>query len=322
LARPLEVFLAVVAICVILLTASSLGVFQQLQQYVAPPKPKPVEPFVGNVKLTWYCYNSFDGSQKAATIEYYRERAGAYSKIGAGNITIYMTPEDRGVLYAKISSSGAYVDDNKIVEASAGLIPTVTYIDIDNDGYLDHVFKLYLTKQRVPVPEGQTPEVVLLAYSMPRDTAIALNTPADLTGIGISPVDKYINWKLVFSSTNKAIKIVDVEVAVNSTAADTDIELKQLATFFGTFSEDKIEWQSANQRWLIDLGLPAKTEPNGILAAYKEGINPDFAYITAKFRCHFDGVGTDAYEVTLKVTYITETGTKGTISDTVLMSAA
>jgi len=173
-----------------------------------------------------------------------------------------------------------------VQSANPDYIVGVSYEDVNGDGYPDHVFRLSFTTANVKAPAGVTPKIALFTYGIPLDSAIDFNSPADITGIGTAPKDVYVNWKLVWSAVDKGIKAIELYIYTNVTD-ETEIQLVQLASVFGTFDRTRITFEGVNKRWVIRIPVEVKDEPRALLLKYPEGANPDFAYFTAKFRLTF-----------------------------------
>jgi len=295
--------------------------YPQIQEAIVAPPPPEVEvvpPYSGPIKFTIYTRNSFKtASQLSLTCEWYRKTETGWFNIGSGNMTITLMPADEGVIYLRVYSSSNYVDDNLILGANSYYIKAVEYEDANGDGYLDHMFRLFLTEENVKAPQGVTPEISLIMYGMPLDGTAAFNSPSNILSIGTSPVDKYVNWKIVFSGDNKAIKAIELYIATNASDT-TEINVVQVASVFGTFGADRITWEAVNKRWYIYLeeGRILSKEPEGKLLAYKSGMNPDFAYFTVKIHCTFASTGT-AYYVTITMRIIKPDNSIRTITDKV-----
>ena len=304
-------FLAVVAIAALLVFAV---VYYAQLAVTPPPAPEVIEPYVGQVSAYVYTQSSFKPETLTGiTAKWYRMIDTTYSYMGSGNMTLQLTKQDNGVVVIVPESSTAYIDDQLVLDGLAWASATLSYADVDNDGYLEHAFKMTLTEENIFAPTGQTPVMNVFIYGVPYDSSISLNSPSDVSGIGTGLKTVYVTWKLVWSDTDKGVKIGKIEIATNAT--DSQLKVIQLSSVLGTYSSDAMSFSTSDKTWTVDIGVTKVLEPYGILLKYAEGDNPDFAYFTFKFETNFSTE--DAFYVTLKITIIEPDGSKTTLTDTV-----
>jgi len=293
--------------------------------YVPVPPKVEGEPYIGPISVTAYTRDSLTGGGATITPEFYRLVDGEYEKIISGNATINLLTGDKGTIYLVLESSSYYIDDSRVKDANKEYVRSVTYADADNDGYLEHIFKMYFTDEKgyrgyITAPAGATPSLVLYCYGINCDTGIDFNSPSDVSGIGTAPTHSYVTWKFVWSAADRGVKLVKLYVATNATSED-EIKLVQVDSVLGAFGVDKITWESANQRWVVDITVKEATEPYGKLLYYKTGENPDEEYFTCKFWTAF-GATTNAFTVTITAEAIKPDHTTLKFDDTVQLIKA
>jgi len=317
------------AIIGFLLILAILGIafYEQIQILlgVKPPVPPPPirpEEFTGKLELSVKTRSVFEPETTLAiTPRWYRELpTGVYEYLETGNVTLTLEAPDKGILYLHVSSSANYIDDLATLEANKFYLDPdepLLYIDINEDGYLDHVYKFFFNVENVKKEAGVTPLVTVRIYGIPYDTAIAWNTPSDLSGIGTAPTTVYVHWRLVWGGENRGIKILRLGVETNATD-ETEIKLAELRSIIGRFYWRKQIEELENKRWDINLALKEEYEPYAILVKYEEGMDPQFAYFSAVFEMNFET--STAFSVKIVADIIKPDGTIATISDEVILS--
>jgi len=289
--RDVAIIFIVVGLLVVALYPQLYQLVTKQPYGVPTPTPTPTptlaEAYVGPVKFVCYTRNAFKTENALAlTPSWYRKTETGWFSIGSGNMTVTLQTGDKGVLYLMPYAAANYVKDSLVKEANKEYITGVEYVDIDDDGYLEHMFKMVLTKDNVKSPAGTTPELSLIAYGIPFDSTLKWNTPSNITSIGTAPVDKYINWKMVWSAVDKGAKVLRLKFVTNATDND-EIDLVLLDSVLAKYGSDKIDWEGVNKQWVIDLDLEEESEAYAKLLEYKEGMNDAFAYFTAKIHCTF-----------------------------------
>jgi len=319
-----EVFLIVAVISLVTLLTYDIW----SPYFIKPPAPKAPTPWVGSLQLVVYTQTATTPRTTISiTPQWYRYVADSWFNVGSGNMTVNLQVQDQGILYMVLESTSCYIDDELVKQAnSAFLVPgeEVQYIDVDNDGYLEHVFKLKFTEENLGATIGQatTPQAGIYAYGWIYDSGIAFNSPANQTGIGTSPTDVYINWKLSWSAQNRAIKVYQLYIVTNATTED-EIKVTQISSVLGTFSGTAIQWQETQQRWWVSqtaLGVTQEDEPHALFIQYPREQNPDFAYFNVKVHCDFVSAST-CYSLTIYLKIVTPSGGTSTISSTVTLTS-
>jgi len=286
------------------------GYYWLTQMIQRPEQPTVARPYSGPVDLTVYTSNSFNVTERISlTVYWYKYRMGVYQYIGTGNTSITLEEADHGTLYMVVKGgSDYYVDDAKIMANT--YVNTITYVDIDEDGYKEHVFEVFLPYTIKPDVDV-VPEVSFSVYGIPVDDSITLNSPSDITVSGVG--EEYINWKLIWSDRNLAIKIAYIYITTNATDT-SEIDVRRVDSVIGTFAP---EWNEAQQRWYV-YGTSNIEEVDAKLVAYKRGMNPDFAYFTVILKYRNLSA---AYSLTIHIRIVLPDNSYLDLTDTVVISA-
>jgi len=242
---------------------------------------------------------------------------GGWMLLGSGSATIEVTPQDLGYVYAvvKIPAGQSYYVDAAQTKQMNPRVASVSYEDVDNDGYKEFTFRFSMAD--IPKPGSGNPTVTFYPYFLAYEKP-AISAPADITGVGTAAVDKYIEWYLSFTNTKKAYGIVKVEFAINTTDT-TKIQLSQMnIPGVGYLTGDQFGAPykgTSSLTWTYTIGA------NLYQADYiKYGSNQlnkfDF---TTKVKCQL--AAGDTIQATITIYGITVTGTLETITDTVNISA-
>jgi len=175
--------------------------------------------------------NSLDiAASLAEATDYYLywfgKRPGGWIQLGKGDATVELTNADQGYIYAVVeipSGKDYYVDFAK-TQLNNPRVASVSYEDVDDDGYKEFVFQIDMSN--IPKPASGNPSVYfypyLLAYQKP-----TINSPSDISGIGTAAATEYVEWYLTFANEKKAYGIIKVEFSVNTTDT-TKVQLSRM----------------------------------------------------------------------------------------------
>jgi hypothetical protein len=269
-------------------------------------------------------YNTLDistaystGTGGAYTLYWYAFRSG-WILLGTNDQTVELTEFDGGYLYAvpkPASGQSLYVDWSE-TKAKNPRVESVSYEDVDNDGYKDFVFKINMGN--IPKPTTGNPSLYFYPYFLAYEKP-TINTPADLTSLGTSKVTKYIEWYVYFTNAKKAFAITKIDIVVNTTDT-TKVTIKSVAVpGMGSISGDMF-------------GSPMKGT-NTLTYSYQFGSNLYNAYYITypanalnKFyftnEIDIDLETGDVLSYTITIYGLNVDGSMTTITDTVLLKAA
>lgn len=264
-------------------------------------------------------YDSLDISsvltENSAYHCYWYAYRGGWLMLGKGDsATIELTEADGGYVHAviKLPSGQNYYVDWSETKAKNPRVESVSFEDVDNDGYKDFIFKLNMAN--IPKPATGNPKInfypYFLAYEKP-----TLNAPSDITGLTPNTLTtKYIEWYVYYANVRKAFEITKVEIVVGTTDT-TKIQLKSVAIpGIGVVSGDSFGTPlkgTSTLTWTYTIGSNLY---NALAIKYPANTLNKF-YFTTEVQCLLGSNETIA--VTITIYGLTPTGTLTTLTDTV-----
>jgi hypothetical protein len=308
---------------------------------IAPEKPptggQPPTGFVysGNLKVNLNCYSVYDDSAITPTNIvfklYHADGSTLFgTRVGAGSdyITGQVLDSDRGTLYLAIDHAAttiAYVDDVK-TDAATGYLTAMAPKDIDQDGILEHYFKVDLSSL-TPLQAGETQkEITFSIYMLNADvtglgiSAITNPSSADLSGTSF--IDLYATDYITGVTQGTGFKIVRVELTTPNAGNNSYVDNGQVKNVWVSIQGDSQtvykwtspSWQSSASRFLVWEATDVTQEVYGNKILYDRNMgSTDVGKITV----HIQGANWAqgaVWNPTVKITYINPAGTIGTIS--------
>jgi hypothetical protein len=269
-------------------------------------------------------YNTLDvsttyttGTSGAYNLYWYAFRGG-WILLGTNDQTVELTEFDGGYLYAvpKIASGQSIYVDWSETKAKNPRVESVSYEDVDNDGYKDFVFKINMGN--IPKPTTGNPSLYFYPYFLAYEKP-TISTPSDLTGLGTSKVTKYVEWYVYFTNAKKAFAITKIELVVNTTDT-TKVTIKSVAVpGMGSISGDMFgsPLKGTNTlTWSYQIGSNLY---NAHYITYPANVLNKF-YFTNELDIDLD-TG-DVLSYTITIYGLNVDGSLTTLTDTVLLKAA
>ena len=249
---------------------------------------------------------------------WFGKRPGGWIQLGKGDATVELTDADQGYIYAVVeipSGKDYYVDFAK-TQLNNPRVASVSYEDVDDDGYKEFVFQIDMSN--IPKPASGNPSVYfypyLLAYQKP-----TINSPSDISGIGTAAATEYVEWYLTFANEKKAYGIIKVEFSVNTTDT-TKVQLSRMnIPGIGYLTGDQFgtPYKGADSlTWTYEIGSNLY-EANYITYGTNQLNKFEF---TTELTCQL--ASSDVIEATITIYGITPTGVMETITDSVVLSEA
>jgi len=179
---------------------------------------------------------------------------------GDDDIQGQVLTEDAGILYLSVDHVATviyYTDDAESGE-STGYLTALPPKDVDDDGTLEHYFKVDLTTL-APLAAGETQkEVTLNLYAMQTDvtgldiTSISQASSADLSGS--TYLDLYATAYVAAVTQGDGFKLVRVELTMPDSANETyyeDGKVKNVWVQVGDYKWTVLSWQPGQDRFLV-----------------------------------------------------------------------
>ncbi|MEM3875272.1 MAG: hypothetical protein QXU45_09110 [Candidatus Bathyarchaeia archaeon] len=283
--------------------------------------PSPVG-VVGMFDVDAKGYNTLDISttyvENTAFHCYWYGYRGGWIMLGKGQTTVELIEQDGGYLYAvvkPIAGQALYVDWSE-TKAKNPRVESVSFEDVDNDGYKDFIFKLNMAN--IPKPATGNPKMLFYPYFLAYEKP-SINTPSDLTGCGTAKVIKYVEWYLYFTNPRKAFAISKIEITINTTDV-TKVTIKSVAVpGGGTLSGDMLGAPLRGVNSLTYTYTFGTNLYNALYLKYPANVLNKF-YATNELELDLESGDVLSYTITF--TGITVDGSVTTITDTVLIKAA
>jgi len=279
---------------------------------------------VGMFDMKTKGYNSLDistvyspGTSGAYDVFWYALRGG-WILLGTNEQTIELTEFDGGYVYAVVkikAGQSLYVDWSE-TKAKNPRVESVSYEDVDNDGYKDFVFKINMGN--IPKPTTGNPSLYFYPYFLAYEKP-TINTPADLTDLGTSKVTKYVEWYVYFANVKKAFAITKIELVVVNTTDTTKVTIKSVAVpGVGSISGDMFGAPlkgTSTLTWTYQFG---NNLYNAVYIKYPQNVLNKF-YFTNEL--DIDLEADDVLSWTITIYGLNVDGSLTTITDTVLLKA-
>lgn len=246
---------------------------------------------------------------------------------GSDDITGEVFASDQGILYLSVDHNGTtiYYTLDQESEDAGTYLTALTPKDVDDDGILDHYFKVDITNLS-PLAAGETQkEITINLYTLDADvtdlaaTSQLNGTSADLSDT--SYLDLYATGYLSGISEGDGFKFVRVELTMPDSGNETYVNdgmVKNVWVSLGygkdkTYKWDSMLWQPGQDRFLAWEATDIAEEVYARSIIYERGAGDTFA----SYQVHIQGANFDAgavWKPTVKITYISPAGVLGTIS--------
>uniref|UniRef100_A0A6H1ZWR8 Uncharacterized protein n=1 Tax=viral metagenome TaxID=1070528 RepID=A0A6H1ZWR8_9ZZZZ len=328
---PLVTLLIILGIAVLLLTPTGQNLIQSLFK---PPEVPGVPPtgyvYSGNLKVNLAEYNVADDSAAVTTgivaKIWHADQATLFGTVtmdGTDSITGQVDRADNGILYLSIDHAATvifYTLDTK-TDAVTTMLTAMTPKDIDNDGVLEHYFKLDVTSLS-PLVAGETQkEITVNMYFMGADVTgldwTATINPSSAALSGASYVDLTAEGYLTAVTELYGFKIVRVELTMPTAGNETYVEDGKVKNVWVQIMDYKwtvLSWQPGQDRYLVWEASDVTQEVNGKDILYAK--NAGTTWCT--YKVHIQGANFAALAIwnpTLKITIIDPAGTISTVSE-------
>ena len=248
---------------------------------------------------------------------WFGKRPGGWIQLGKGDATVELTDADQGYIYAvvEVPSGVNYYVDFARTQLNNPRVASVSYEDVDNDGYKEFVFQIDMSN--VPKPASGNPSIYFypyfLAYQKP-----TINSPSDISSIGTAAATEYVEWYLTFANEKKAYGIIKVELSVNTTDT-TKVQLSRMnIPGIGYLTGDQFgtPYKGTNSlTWTYEIGSNLY-EANYITYGTNQLDKFEF---TTELTCQL--ASGDHIQATITIYGITPAGVMETITDSVVLSA-
>ena len=160
------------------------------------------------------------------TCAWYGIRSGGSVPLGTGDVTVEVTEEDAGYTYGivKVVSGQSYYVDYAGTLLKNQRAKSVSYSDIDGDGYKEFTFKFSMAD--IPKVGAGNPTVYFYPYFFAYQKP-TLSNLSNVTAIGTAEVTQYIEDYLYFASVRKAWALVRITISL-TTVDTTKMQLGHL----------------------------------------------------------------------------------------------
>jgi len=288
--------------------------------------------YSGNLKVNLIMYDLYDDSQVTptdiVTKIWHKDQKTLFGSVtmdGTDEISGQVLPEDEGILYVSVDHEATtiyYVLDAQS-ESATGFLTALTPRDVDDDGVLEHYYKLDLT-WLTPLEAGETQkEITINFYALDADvTGLDIVSQLNATSSdfsGSSYVDAIAEGYISGVSEGDGFKIVRVELTMPNAANESYVEdgkVKNVWVQLGDYKWTVLQWQPGQDRYLVWEATDVTQEVYGKVLFYERGAGTTWC----KYIVHIQGANFGAgasWVPTLKITYIDPSGTIGTISQVI-----
>ena len=145
----------------------------------------------------------------------------AFQSLGSvpsgGTLSANLAPNANGIIYAEVgpqSGQSLYVDTALTMARNTPYIQGWTYQPVDNTNTNHFVFKL--NTAGIPVASGITPTFTFYPYFIAY-SAVTLSTPTNITDVGTSSVNEFVQWTTSLATVNTGAEITEAILTVNNT---------------------------------------------------------------------------------------------------------
>jgi len=296
----------------------------------------PEEPYIysGNLKVNLNTYDLYDDATQdpndAVDIKIFHADKStvfgtATSLDGTDSITGQVFESDQGILYLMVdhdTGTTEYYLDQKTDEVNAYLT-AASPEDLDDDGVLEHVWKLDVSSLS-PLQGGETQkEITLNLYCMPADVTgldwTAVINPSDSGLSGSSYVDLTAEGYMTGVTEGTGFKVVRVELTMPNSGNETYVEDGKVKNVWVQIGDDKwtvLTWQPGQDRFLVWEATDVTQEVYGKTYFYEK--NAGTTWLT--YNVHIQGANFASGAVwnpTLKITIINPAGTVSTVTESI-----
>lgn len=309
-----------------------------LQRFLQPEQVAPGVPpqyiYSGNLKINLNTYDLYDDTiqdpNDAVDVKIFH--ADGFTVFGTAtlldgtdSITGQVFPHDQGILYLAVdhdTGTTEYYLDSKTDEVNVYLI-AMSPRDIDDDGVLEHYWKLDVTSL-TPLQAGETQkEITLNLYCMPADvtgldwTSVLNPSSPDLSTSAYQ--DLTAEGYMSGVSEGYGFKVVRVELTMPNTGNETYVEdgkVKNVWVQIGTDKWTVLSWQPGQDRFLVWEATDVTQEVYGKTYFYTKNAGTTWL----RYYVHIQGANFAAGAVwnpTLKITVIDPAGTISTVTESI-----
>jgi len=235
---------------------------------------------------------------------------------GDDDISGQVLPEDKGILYLGVDHVATVIYYTLDTESATGYVTALSPKDWDDDGMLEHYFKVDVSSF-APLAAGETQrEVTLNLFAMQTDVTglnlvgVANATSADLSGA--TYLDLYATAYVDGVTLGDGFKMVRVELTMPDSANETyyeDGKVKNVWVQVGEYKWTTLSWQPGQDRFLVWEATDVTQEVYGKPILYDKNMGAtDVGEITV----HIKGanfVASAFWNPTVKLTFIDPAGT-------------
>ena len=164
---------------------------------------------------------SYTYSTNIATTLFTNPTGNAFQSLGpipsGGTLVTNLPPNANGIIYAEVSAQSGqnyYVDTALTMARNTPYIQGWTYQPVDNTNTNHFVFKL--NTAGIPVASGITPTFTFYPYFIAY-SAVTLATPANITAVGTSSVNEFVQWTTSLATVNTGAEVTEAIITVNNT---------------------------------------------------------------------------------------------------------
>jgi hypothetical protein len=151
--------------------------------------------------------------------------SGAYDPASTNYYTSKAVDNGFAWIMVQVPSGQAFYVDYGKMRASDSYISSMMFTDVDGDGKPDFVFQYDLRNH--DIPSSGYPVVAFTSYLMTYDSSFTgYNTGSNVTGIGGTTTEKYVESYLALSAEKKAVAMYQFRIKVNTTD-DTRVKLEK-----------------------------------------------------------------------------------------------
>lgn len=302
---------------------------------VVPETGKEKEKYIysGNLRVNLMIYNVYDDSPLNPDDDVIikilhadgKTLFGTASGLGSQNyITGQVLESDRGILYLVVDHETG-TTEYFLDEKTAAVNPYLTALsprDVDNDGILEHIWKLDVSSL-TPLQGGETyKEITLNLYAMVCDVtglsfASTIN-PSSPDLSGPSYVSLVAEGYLTGVDEGAGFKVVRVELTMPNAGNESYVDTGKVKNVWVQINEDRwtqLRWEPAQDRFLVWEAADMTQEVYGKPYFYAKGAGATWF----TYKVHIQGANFAPgakWTPTLKITYINPAGTLGTVSVT------
>jgi len=301
---------------------------------VTPPTtvlPTAGAPFTGQLAIVEEHTNGLDNQNSRTegvevTTTYYTSTNGnTFNTIGTGaSATITIDATMNGIMYASLETDAdTYIDP--MGTADQGLNPFITFVeykDVSGDGQKSWLFRFDL--RNLPDPQaGQVASTIAFrTLSWDDSTPPALNSPADITGIGTtSGTSSFVRWEMTITQAEASGQFeyqlemdTDDNNAWDRGRSNLDIPNIGIITL-SSFDEQITSGVSVLYRYKV--GETASLDSANYIVSLKNG--NEVHTIPAQIVTNFGA--TTAFNVTLSINTVDADRSTGSVSDPVLLNS-